>query len=197
MHFKPGPLSCGQIIFPGARRFSLRMLLLLVPLFVSLLMVPSCNLIGAALGLGVAKLQFGCLPEGTLVDTPQGGVPIEDLESGDVIIGFGGKPVRINQIHQYREDPATSRYLTLHFDNGRSISASPRHRIDGVPASRLRIGDGCGSFTVTRIESRRWVSRSFDLLTEDEGYRIGGIPVNSMIGEMAGYGKACRLRRDN
>lgn len=191
MNFKPGPLSCVQAFFPGARSLCLRMLTL-APLFVAMLMIPSCNLIGAALGLGVAKLQFGCLPEGTLVDTPEGSIRIETLESGDEIIGFGGKQVRINQIHQYREDPATSRYLTLHFDNGRSISTSPMHRIDGVPASRLEVGDVCGAFTVTRIENRRGVSRSFDLLTEDAGYQIAGIPVNSMIGEMADYATARR-----
>lgn len=40
---------------------------------------------------------------------------------------------------------------------------------------------------MTRIESLGGVSRSFDLLTEDAGYRIAGIPVNSMISEMAGH----------
>ncbi len=157
----------------------------LVSVILAVLVIPSCNLVGPVLGLGMAKLKFGCLPEGTLVDTPQGAVRIEELESGDSVIGYAGKQVRIDQIHQYREDPATSRYVTLHFDNGRSISTSPMHRIDGVPASRLEIGDACGSCKITRIGSLPGVSRSFDLLTEDAGYRIAGIPVNSMIGEMA------------
>lgn len=160
--------------------------LLLVPLLTLALSPPSCSLIGTALGLGVAKLQFGCLPEGTRIDTVHGPMQIETLKSGDTVIGFGGKPVHINQIHQYRENPASSRYLTIHFDTGASVSASPRHRIDGMPASRLKVGDTCGFATVTRIESLAGVSRSYDLLTEDAGYRIGGIPVNSMIAEMTG-----------
>lgn len=147
------------------------------------LLLPSCNLL---LGLGMAKLQFGCLPEGTLIDTAAGPVRIEDLKTGDTVIGFGGDPVRISQIHQYQENPATSRYVTVHFANGAAVSASPRHRIDGIRAGDLKAGDHCGSQTVSRVEELRGVSRSFDLLTGDVGYRIAGIPVNSMIEEMLG-----------
>lgn len=154
-------------------------------LFVAMLL-PSCGLIGTAVGLGLTKLQFGCLPEGTRIDTAAGPVKIENLKAGDVITGFHGDPVRITQIHQYREDPATSRYLTIHFANGSVVSASPRHRIDGTPAAELRVGIHCGSQIVTRIDFLPGVSRSFDLLTEDPGYRIAGIPVNSMIAEMLG-----------
>ncbi len=156
------------------------------PLVFAALLLPSCNLIGTALGLGLAKLQFGCLPQGTRIDTAAGPVKIENLKSGDIITGYRGNPVRITQIHQYHEDPATSRYVTVHFANGSVVSASPRHRIDGVPAAELDVGEHCGSQTVTRVEPLRGVSRSFDLLTEDPGYRIAGIPVNSMIEEMLG-----------
>lgn len=132
------------------------------------------------------KLQFGCLPEGSRIDTAAGPVKIEKLKAGDTITGFNGSQVHISQIHQYREDPATSRYLTISFSNGSTVSASPRHRIDGTPAAELEIGDHCGGEIVTRIDALQGVSRSFDLLTEDSGYRIGGIPVNSMIEEMLG-----------
>lgn len=150
-------------------------------------LLPSCNLIGSALGLGLAKLRFGCIPEGTSIDTPHGPIRIEQLKTGDAVIGFDGQPTAITQIHQYRENPNSSHYLTIHFSNGSIVSASPRHRIDGIPAENLRIGDTSGSQTVTQIQSKYHVSRSFDLLTEkDTGYRISGIPVNSMIEEMLG-----------
>ena len=165
---------------------STKAILLAIPVVALAFLLPSCNLIGAALSLGLVKLQFGCLPQGTLIDTAQGPVRIETLKAGDSVIGFYGTPVQITQIHQYREDPATSRYVTVHFSNGSSVSASPRHRIDGIPAFTLQAGDTCGSLTVLSIGSLQGVSRSFDLLTEDPGYRIGGIPVNSMIEEMAG-----------
>ncbi len=173
-------------LFPTDGRVTVRAALLIAPLLVTCLLLPSCNLIGAALGLGVMKLQFGCLPEGTLIDTANGPVKIENLKSGDLICGFGGQTVHITQIHQYREDPATNRYLRISFNNGAVISASHRHRIDGIPASELVVGGTCGPHTVTGVEPLHGVSRSFDLLTEDAGYRIGGIPVNSMIEEMLG-----------
>ena len=111
---------------------------------------------------------------------------IETLRTGDTVIGYGGGPVRIRQIHQYQEDPASSHYLTVYFDNGSVVSASPKHRIDGIPVEELEAGGSCGGRTVVRIGSLPGVSRSFDLLTDDSGYRIGGIPVNSMIEEMLG-----------
>ena len=162
------------------------MVFLVILVLACTLLLPSCRLIGTALGLGLAKLQFGCLPQGTRIDTAKGPVAIENLKTGDTITGFSGTQVHITQIHQYQEDPATSRYLTIRFANNSAVSASLRHRIDGIPAANLHVGDVCGSQTVTGIENRKGVSRSFDLLTEDTGYRIGGIPVNSMIEEMLG-----------
>lgn len=152
-----------------------------------ILVLPSCNLIGLAASVGLAKLHFGCLPEGTFIDTASGPILVENLKAGDEIIGFHGKPVRVLQIHQYSEQPEVSRYLTVHFANGASVCTSPKHRIGGTSASQLRHGDSCGGTTVTHIEVRTGVSRSFDLLTSDPGYRISGIPVNSMILEMLNH----------
>jgi hypothetical protein len=156
----------------------------ILPVLLIATLLPSCNLLGTVLSLGLVKLQYGCLPEGTRIDTPDGPMPVEQLKAGDVVTGFHGDPVRIEQVHQYAEDPATSRHLTIHFTNGAVVSASPRHRIDGTPASMLKPGDACGGTTVDRITPCERVSRSFDLLTGDPGYRISGIPVNSMIEEM-------------
>lgn len=158
-----------------------RLLLLLLPVLVCALL-PSC----ALLNLGLVKLQFGCIPEGVCIDTAAGPVRIKTLKTGDMIIGYHGRPVRIDQIHQYREDPSSSRYITVSFSSGATVSASARHRIAGIPAGELRAGDVCGSETVTAVGEMHGVSRSFDLLTEDSGYRIGGVPVNSMIQEMLG-----------
>jgi hypothetical protein len=156
----------------------------LLPVSLVASQMTSCNLIGAAVGVGLVKLQFGCLPEGSRIDTPSGPIAIEDLKAGDHVTGFNGSPVRIAQIHQYAEDPELSRYLTIHFANGATVSASPRHRIDGIPASMLLPGDACGGTHVVRVAPLTRVARSFDLLTSDAGYRISGIPVNSMIEEM-------------
>jgi hypothetical protein len=47
---------------------------------------------------------------------------------------------------------------------------------------------------VAALSTRCGIKRSYDLLTEDEGYRIDGIPVNSMIEEM--HAAAAGLPRD-
>lgn len=150
------------------------------------LALSSCNLLGTAAGLGLMKLQFGCLVEGSVIDTPAGPVAVETLKTGDKITGFRGSEVVIRQIHQYDEDPAATRHLVVTFESGTEIRLSGRHRIAGIPAGKLATGDRIEDDVVASVRPLAGVSRSYDLLTEDEGYRIGGIPVNSMIAEMRG-----------
>ena len=81
----------------------------------------ACSLIGPTLGMGLAlaplKLTFACLPEGTQIDTPDGSVAIESLRAGDLVVGYDGEPVRVQQIHGYMEDTETDFYK-LAFSNG-------------------------------------------------------------------------------
>lgn len=162
---------------PFSRLAILLVIALGIPLFFS-----GCNL---ALSAAMAKLSFGCLPEGQLIDTPTGPRAIEKIQTGDEVIGFTGEAVAVLQIHQYRENPETAPYLAVSFESGTTIKLSPHHRIAGVAADDLNSGDTLAGFTVDRIERVSGVSRSYDLLTEDGGYQIGGVPVNSMIEEMA------------
>ena len=168
---------------PASRLFRIAFLITVV---LGTLVMSNCGLFGVAASAGLIKLQFGCLPEGTLIDTPTGPVPVETLSTGDRVIGFDGSPVVIRQLHQYQEDPSTTSHLVVRFDNAAEVSLSPRHRIGGIPARDLAPGDTIAGHVVTEVRALPDVSRSFDLLTDDKGYRIGGIPVNSMIEEMAG-----------
>ena len=140
-------------------------------------------LVGAALPLAGAKLAFSCLPEHTLVDTPSGPRTIERLQAGDWVTGYSGKPVRIQQKHSYLENPATV-FLRITFDDGAAVDVCGMHRVAGIRARDLRLSQTIVGRKITRIESRGGVTRSFDLLTEDAGYQIDGVPVNSMIEEM-------------
>ena len=151
------------------------------------LVMSNCGLLGTAAGVGMIKLQFGCLAEGTLIDTPGGPVPVESLSTGDRVIGYAGTPVVVRQLHQYQEDPSASQHLIVRFENGGEVSLSPRHRIGGIPAGELEPGDSVAGHIVTGGRPLTGVSRSFDLLTDDDGYRIAGIPVNSMISEISGH----------
>jgi hypothetical protein len=161
------------------------------PVFISAALLavsfPGCGLVGSvvktALPFAGVKLAFACIPEHTLVDAPSGPRRVERLEAGDWVTGFTGKPVRILQKHSYLESPSTVFYR-ITFTGGGSVDLCGMHRVEGVRARDIRQGQVIAGRKVTSIESRRGETRSFDLLTEDAGYQIQGIPVNSMIEEM-------------
>ncbi|HWB02756.1 MAG TPA: hypothetical protein VG796_06995 [Verrucomicrobiales bacterium] len=163
---------------------------LTIPLLSLALLLPglsSCSLIGplvkTAAPLAGVKLIFACIPEHSCVDTPTGPREVARLEPGDWVTGFSGRAVRILQKHSYLENPATV-FLHITFADGASAELCSMHRIAGIRAGKIRPGQTIAGRKVTGIESRRGITRSFDLLTGDSGYRIGGIPVNSMIEEM-------------
>ena len=143
-----------------------------------------CGLLNLAVPVAAAKLRFGCIPEGTPVDTPSGARPIQSLRAGDLVIGFGGEPVRILQKHEYAVAPGHADFLLLQFCTGERVGLSGMHRIDGIPAADLHPGDVIAKRTVWMVTPTAGVRRSYDLITEDAGYRIAGLPVNSMIEEM-------------
>ncbi len=142
------------------------------------------SLVGAALPYAGVKMMFTCIPEHTYVDTPQGSRPIEDFAAGEMVIGFNGKPVRVLQKHSYLEDPAST-FLRITFSDGAKVDLCGMHRLDGVRAGRLRVGQTIAGREVVSIETYSGQTHTFDLLTEDAGYRIQGVPVNSMIEEMS------------
>ncbi len=146
-----------------------------------------CNLIGGLVGAALpyagAKMAFACIPEHTLVDTPSGPQPIEQLEAGDSVIGFSGKPVLILQKHSYLERAETV-FLRITFADGAAVDLCGMHRLAGIRARDIQMGQTVVGRKVTGLEARRGETHSYDLLTEDAGYRIQGIPVNSMIEEM-------------
>ena len=137
-------------------------------------------------GATVAKLFFMCIPEGTKIDTPKGSIKIEDLRAGDIVNGYGEKPVAIMQKHEYRENPELKRFLKIYFDNGDTIDLCDMHKIKDKLSQEYEVGDLINGKKIVNIKWYKDVIRSYDLLTEDKGYRISGIPVNSMVEEMIG-----------
>lgn len=163
-------------------------LLILLPaaLFMSVA-VTGCQLIGpllnAALPLAGIKFVFSCLPEHVLVDTPSGPRRVEHLTAGDVVIGYEGKAVRVLQKHTYVENLETE-FFVIRFSDGAEVEVCGMHRVAGVRARALKPGGVVAGRTVVSVATHVGESRSCDLLTEDKGYRINGVPVNSMIEEM-------------
>ena len=131
------------------------------------------------------KMAFGCIPEGTSIDLTDGEIAIEDLKVGMKIRGWHGGETEVLQVHQYKEDPTTHRFYHIKFDNGGAVDVSALHKIYNKRAMDFKIGDEVQSHKITSITKYNGVEVSYDLLTRDVGYRIGGIPVDSMIGEMA------------
>lgn len=143
-----------------------------------------CNLIGLGAKVALIKLTFGCLPEGIYLDTPTGPAALQALQVGDTVIGYSGNPVCILQKHTYLEDEQQAKYLRIVWADGSEVSTSGRHRIGGVMARDIQVGDMIAGKVVAATHTFHGVGTSYDFLTEDAGYQINGIPVNSMIGEM-------------
>jgi hypothetical protein len=164
-----------------------RLLILLPAALVLSVGLTGCNLIApllnAALPLAGVKFAFSCLPEHVMVDTPTGPRRVGSVTAGDVVTGYGGQPVRVLQKHTYLESAATSFYVVT-FSDGAEVEVCGMHRVAGVRAKNLKPGEIVAGRRVVSVSRHSGEKRSCDLLTEDTGYRIGGVPVNSMIEEM-------------
>ena len=143
------------------------------------------SIVGGALS---TKVLFKCIPDGELIDTPEGQVAIEDIRSGDSVIGFSGEPVKVLIKHEYAENPEAERFHRFYLDNGKSFSVCDMHRIEGEHSMHYNVGNSFkGGEVIEAIEVYGGVTRSYDLLTEDIGYRMSGVAVNSMIEELAAF----------
>ena len=143
------------------------------------------SILGGALS---TKVLFKCIPEGELIDTPEGQVAIEDIRSGDSVIGFSGEPVKVLIKHEYAENPDAERFHRFYLDNGKNFSVCDMHRIEGEHSMHYNVGNSFkGGEVVEAIKVYGGVTRSYDLLTEDIGYRMSGVAVNSMIEELAAF----------
>ena len=149
------------------------------------------NLIGTGLQAGAiaasTKATFLCIPEGTKIDTLDGSIPIEDIKPGMKVKGLYGGETEVLQAHHYKEDPEPVRFATVEFDNGAKVDLCDMHRINGKRTKDYKIGDKIRGNKITAIKWYNGVERSYDLLTTDGGYKIGNIPVDSMINEMASF----------
>ena len=139
----------------------------------------------AAMTYGMYKMMAACIPKGTTIDMADGTkVPIEKIEAGDLVIGMDGREVEVQQIHQYKQTPL-AKFVTVTFDNGSKVNCSHDHMINDKRARNYKIHDKIGSREVTKVVFYMGVKRSYDIITTTGGYRIEGIPVNTMIPEMA------------
>jgi hypothetical protein len=131
-----------------------------------------------------AKAVALCIPKGTKIDTSKGKVKIEKLKAGDKVLGFNGKEVTINQKHEYKENPDLNRFLEITFNDDSKVNLCDMHKLDGKRSKDYVVGNKINNKTIKDIRWYGGVETSYDLLTDDKGYSISGVPVNSMIEEL-------------
>jgi hypothetical protein len=98
-----------------------------------------------------------CLTGGTMIDTPGGLIPVEELRSGMLVFtpdGMGNPvAVKITQISR-TEVPAGFRVLEITLADGRVITASPGHPTSqGKALDAYLVGEMLDSSAVVRIQN--------------------------------------------
>jgi DNA helicase-2/ATP-dependent DNA helicase PcrA len=97
-----------------------------------------------------------CLPTGTMISTPTGAKPIEQIEAGDMVMGTGGRfelvPGRVT--HVDRGEWSGRQYLVT-TKSGRRLQGTPHHIV----------------FADTLMDRDRWIV--YLMYRSDRGWRIG------------------------
>ena len=152
------------------------------------------NILGPAIGGVVAKglgaifsagssLALSCMPGDQCIDTPTGPKAIKDLKGGDSVIGYDGEVAFIAQACSWNQNPLRT-FLTITREDGSSFTVCDDHKIMGIPAMEWVEGAELAGSLIKSIEASTGLLTSYDILTNQGGYRINGIPVNSMIPEI-------------
>lgn len=129
-----------------------------------------------------------CLARGTLIDTPNGSIPVERLRIGDPIwiLTDDGRRVVGSVIAQgSTAAPPDHVVVRLVLEDGRAVTASPGHPLaDGRLIGDLRPGDTVdGSRVSVAIREPYASTNTFDLVSSGETgvYLAGGIPLGSTL----------------
>jgi len=124
-----------------------------------------------------------CMPGDQCIDTPTGPKPVKDLKGGDVVIGYDGNQAFIVQACSWNQDP-TRTFLTITREDGTAFTVCDDHKILGIPAMEWTEGADMAGSRIASITASNGLLTSYDILTNQGGYRIAGVPVNSMIPEI-------------
>ncbi|MEN8614457.1 Hint domain-containing protein [Dehalogenimonas sp. THU2] len=130
-----------------------------------------------------------CLAKGTLIDTPQGPVAVEDLVVGILVwtLDESGQQVAAPVIKTSRTpEPAMFQLLCITMEDGRILTASPGHpAADGRLLAVLDPGDTLDGAAIESIEIVDYTGRTYDILPGgDTGwYWADGILLASTLAE--------------
>ncbi len=137
---------------------------------------------------GYTRICPICLAEGTLIDTPRGLVPVENLQDGMSIwtINKSGKRVEGKVIKwSNTQVPVDHEMVKLLFADGRSLLVSPGHpTIDGRTVGNIEVGEIYDKGRVISVKRVNYNGKyTFDILPSGETgyYFANGILVDSTL----------------
>jgi hypothetical protein len=129
-----------------------------------------------------------CLAEGTLIDTPQGSIAVEDLRVGDFVwtVNESGERVAVTILRTSRVPvPASHQVVHVILNDGRELWASPGHpTADGRTLGDLKVNDLLDGARVISIERLAYDgTATYDLLSAGETgfYWANGILMGSTL----------------
>ena len=131
-----------------------------------------------------------CLAAGTLIDTPRGTIPVEDLRLGDPVwtLNEAGErvPAKILRLGNVNV-PVTHQVIHLILSDGRELWASPGHpTTDGRRLSAFRLNDSIDGARVILVERLPYGGgKTYDLLPSGETgfYWANGILLGSTLAD--------------
>jgi Hint domain-containing protein len=131
-----------------------------------------------------------CLAKGTLIDTPRGPIPVENLRIGDPVWTMDGAGERVAATilrTSHIPVPATHHVVHVTLSDGRELWASPGHpTIDGKSLGDLAVNDLLDGGRVINVERLGYTeTATYDLLPSgDTGYYwANGILIGSTLAE--------------
>jgi hypothetical protein len=128
-----------------------------------------------------------CLSNGTMIETPNGQVPVELLNTGDTVwtAGTGGERIAAPIIKTtMTPEPSVFDLLRTTLTDGRSITASPRHPTsDGRLLGNLKPGEILDGSIIASVESVTYEGRTYDILPAGASgfYWANGILLGSTL----------------
>ena len=131
-----------------------------------------------------------CLAKGTLIDTPRGPIPVENLRLGDSVwtVNGAGERVAATILRTSRVPvPATHQVVHVTLSDGRELWASPGHpTTDGKMLGDLAVNDRLDGALVINVERLHYAgTATYDLLPSGNTgfYWANGILIGSTLAE--------------
>ena len=130
-----------------------------------------------------------CLAEGTLIDTPDGPVPVEKLQQGMMIYtqdDAGKKIAGVITATASAQSPTSFQIIRIVLNDGRIVSASPGHpTTDGRTIGELKVGDTLDGGIVAAVTAVPYSGYTFDILPEGGTgfYWANGILLKSTLAQ--------------